>query len=211
MKVSKAVIRTGLKVGLAYRFDFLVSVLVTPISVIIFYFLWKSIYEYSGVDVINGFTFSMMVSYYVINMIVGFFTWSNVNKWIEYDVIHGDVIATLLKPLSYFKHMYFFELGINMLAIVLEAIPVFIIGFIFFNVILATPINTLLFAFSLVFASWIFFLLSYLIGLSSFWLNRISGISRAKKPIIDIVQNPINKSNKIVRTGSITLPCFFDK
>ena len=184
MKKFKGTMKSGFKVALVYRFDFFVNLLIAPISLVVFYFLWKSIYSYSGEDVIKGFTFTAMVSYYLLNMIVGFFTWSRVERWIEHEIRFGHMIMNLLRPLEYISSCFLFELGLNLLGVVLQAIPLFIIGIIFFGVDVAPLANMIFFAISLLLAHVLFFLISYLIGMVAFWFKRIEGLSRAKKPIV---------------------------
>lgn len=184
MKRYKAVAKTGFKVALTYRFDFFVTLATAPISLIVFYFLWKSIYAYSGEEIIKGFTFNAMVSYYLINMIVAFFTWSRIEKWMEHDIRYGHMIMDLLRPVEYFFSVFSFELGLNILGILVQAIPFYIIGILFFNIIIPSWINIAFFVVSLFLANILFFLISYLIGLLAFWFKRIQGLSKAKKPVI---------------------------
>lgn len=184
MKKYKAVAKTGFKVALAYRFDFFVTLVTAPITLIVFYFLWKSIFAYSGEEVIQGFTFNAMVSYYLINMIVAFFTWSKIERWMEEGIRFGHMIMELLRPIEHFFSVFSFELGLNMLGILVQAIPFFIAGVLFFGIIIPSWINIAFFVISLVLANFLFFLISYLIGLLAFWFKRIEGLSRAKKPVI---------------------------
>lgn len=180
----KAQVSAGFKTALAYRFDFFVTLFTAPISLIIYYFLWKSIFEYSGVSVINGFTFNAMVSYYVLNMIVGFFTWSDVEKWMQHDILKGELVFELLKPIRHMTCAIGFEGGLNLLGILIQAIPILAVGIIFFAMPAASLVNFLLFVVALVFAYFIYFMISYIIGIACFWLKRIDGLHRAKKPII---------------------------
>ncbi|MFH1456432.1 MAG: ABC-2 family transporter protein [archaeon] len=184
MNNLKAVVKQGVKNGLAYRFDFFVHLLLAPISLIVYYFLWKSIFGYSGEDVINGFTFTTMISYYVISLVVGYFTWSEVDEWIEWDVRHGYLIRALIQPIKYMARSFYFELGVNLLTIIFQAIPVMIAAFIFLGLEFVSPLNFILFLVSVALASVLYFLISFMIGLSAFWLNKIDGLIRTKRPLI---------------------------
>ncbi len=184
MKRYKGLVKTGFKIALAYRFDFFAQLFTSPVSLIVFYFLWKSIYSYSGQEIIQGFTFDQMVTYYFLNFIVAFFTWSKIDRWMEHDIRFGHMIMDLLRPLEHFFSSFLFELGLNILGIIIQAIPFFIIGVFFFNVEIASWLNIAFFVLSILLANALFFIISYIIGLSAFWLKRIEGLSRAKKPII---------------------------
>ncbi|VVB81483.1 ABC-2 family transporter protein [uncultured archaeon] len=175
--------KIGIKVWGAYRFEFLIALLTTPLSLIIYYYLWKSIYSYMVAEIIKGFTFESMISYYVLSMIVGFFTWTEVDKWLEQDLIHGYMIKGLLKPVSFLSWYISLEIGMNIMNILTQMIPVFIIGFLFFGLKTASPFNSIAFAASVFFSFFIYFGLTYLLGLSAFWLKRISGIRRMRRAV----------------------------
>ncbi|MBW3015942.1 ABC-2 family transporter protein [Candidatus Woesearchaeota archaeon] len=184
IKKVKGTLNAGLKTALAYRFDFFVTLVTAPISLIIYYFLWSSIFAYSGETVINGFTLNAMISYYVLNMIVGFFTWSDIEKWIQHDILRGELVFELLKPLRHMSTCLFFEGGINLLGIIIQAVPLLLVAVLFFSIEWSGWVNLVLFILSIMLAFMLYFMISYLIGLAAFWLKRVDGISRAKKPII---------------------------
>jgi len=191
MNNLKAMVKQGIKEGLVYRFDFFVQLLLAPISLVVFYFLWKSIFTYSGEEVINGFTFTMMISYYVISLVVGYFTWSEVDADIEWDVRHGYLIRALIQPIKYIARSFYFELGINTLVIIFQAIPLMIIAFIFVGLEFVSPLNFVLFLISLLLALVLYFLISFMIGLSAFWLNKIDGLIRTKRPLVGFLSGSL--------------------
>ena len=92
----------GFKVALRYRFNFVVGIITTPLSVLIYYFLWKAIYAFTGQSVIKGYSFSELVGYYVVSMIVGLFIWIDIDKWIAEDIRKGQLVVDLLRPLRLF-------------------------------------------------------------------------------------------------------------
>lgn len=174
----------GIKIAMRYRWEAIASVFTTPISLIIYYFLWKSVFAYTGAPVIRGFTFPEMVSYYVLSMIVGFVTWSEVDKWIENDLIHGWMVRGMLLPIGIVPWYLSFETGINAYNLISQMIPVFLIGIIFFSLPLVPIINLAAFALSLVLAFLIYFGMAYLLGLGAFWMRRITGLRRVRRTLI---------------------------
>lgn len=183
-KKINSLVKTGFKVALAYRFHFYITLITSPLQLIVYYFLWNAIFEHSGQEIISGFTFQGIVAYYAINMIVAFFTWSNVDEWMEYDVRRGDLLNFVLKPIR-FIYIYFFSLlGTSSLSIVLEIIPFFLIAIFIFGVGLAPAFYLSMFAISIMLALILNFLISYLVGMTAFWFNRISGIRRVKRSMI---------------------------
>ena len=128
-----------------------------------------------------------MVGYFAISMVVGFFTWSSVDDWLEHDIRHGNLIVALLKPVHFLSWNYFFELGMNILSILLEMIPILIISIIFFSLKLPSSINAIFFAVSIFLASLMYTAISFCIGLTAFWLNRIGGIRRMKRILMSFL------------------------
>ncbi|MBU2634524.1 MAG: ABC-2 family transporter protein [Nanoarchaeota archaeon] len=184
IKKSYAIARAGFKEAVAYRFHFYVTLVTSPLTLLIYYFLWKSIFEYSNVDIIRGFTFEGIVAYYALNMIVGFFVWSNVDEWLENDVRYGNLVNNLLKPFNFIFFYFFNLLGVSSLSIFLEMVPFFLIAIFLFGVKVAPVFYFLMFIVSIVLALLMSFLISYFVGMSAFWFKNISGIRRVKRVLI---------------------------
>jgi len=178
-----ALFEAGLRTGFVYRLHYFATLLSAPISLLIYFYLWSSIYAYSNATIIQGFTFEEIISYYVLAMIVGFVTWSSCDNQIEEGVVDGDTIIALLKPFSFMAWHYFFELGFNGLALVIELVPVFVVGLLF-GLKMATAFNILLFIIAIVLAMFLYFLITFLVGLTSFWLFKIGGLRRVKRTLL---------------------------
>jgi len=183
-KKIRSLVKAGFKEAVAYRFHFYITLITSPLQLLIYYFLWKSIFSYSGQETIKGFTFEVMISYYALNMIVSFFTWSNVDEWLEKDVRHGELISSLLRPFKIIYYYFFNLLGISSLAIILEIIPLFLIAIFFFGLNIAPIFYFIAFLVSLILALLISFLVSYITGMTTFWFNQISGIRRVKRVLV---------------------------
>ena len=174
----------GFKIALKYKFNILFFVVLAPLSLLVWYYLWKSIFEYTGSTVIQGFTLVQMTGYFVLSMIVGMFTWSEIDKWMEQDIRTGHITTWILKPLSYFSQAMFLEFGITWMVFMLQTIPVIIIGFVFFSLEIAPLLNILGFVISLFLAFFLTFNFTFLIGLTSFWMKNITGIRRLRRILV---------------------------
>ncbi len=187
MRKRWAVFKVGIKTALVYRFHFFISLITAPIYIIIYYSLWKSIFIYSGEPVIQGFTFQAMVAYYLLNMIVGNLVWSDIDAWLEFDIRHGHLISFMSRPISLFAWNFYFEVGIKILDLMFGVLPVILIGIAFLNLSIASWVYVLLFALAVVFAAYLYFLLSFLVGLTAFWIKSISGIRRVKRVLLSFL------------------------
>lgn len=174
----------GMKGSFVYRFNFIMSLVTTPIALIVFYFLWKSIFEFSGQEVIRGFTFESMIAYYALNMLIGFLVWTYVDEELEQSIINGTLTPILLRPLNYFWEIFSEHMGMNAIAIMIEIIPLTIIAAIFFGLGIPSLINGILFILIIIMAIFLNFTLAYLIGLTSFWFKEIGGIRRVRRILV---------------------------
>jgi ABC-2 type transport system permease protein len=176
--------KAGSRVALSYHFDFIVGIITTPLALVIYYFLWRSIYEFAGATVIQGFTFPELISYYVLSMIVGFLTWSETDKWLERGIRQGSLTRDLVKPMAFMGQWLGFEVGMNAVNIVFQITPIFFIGLLFFGLLPASAVNIIAFALSTLLAFFLYFGLTFLNGLSAFWLQRITGMRRVRRVLI---------------------------
>ena len=183
-KKAKSIIKTGFKNAIMYRFHFYVTLITSPLQLVIYYFLWDAIFNYSGKDIIQGFTFEGIIAYYALNMIVGFFTWSGVDEWLEQAVRQGNLLNQLLKPFKVIYFYFFNILGINSLGIILEMVPFFLIIIFVFGVKVAPLFYFIFFLISIILALVLTFLISYLVGMTAFWFKRIGGIRRVKRALL---------------------------
>jgi len=178
------VARASIKLAIAYKFEMLITVIVAPVSLLVFYFLWKSIYSNTGA-VIGGFTFQQLLSYYILTWIVAILTYTYVDDWIRYQVRSGTIIKEFVKPISYLRFWFYKTLSDRTFASVIEVLPIFIIGLLFFSLRI-TPFFPL-FLVSLFFALALNYLLSFFVGISAFWLVQNTGLIRLKDLLINLI------------------------
>jgi len=178
------VARASIKLAIAYRFEMFITVIIAPISLIIFYFLWKSIYGNTGL-VIGGFTFQQLLGYYVLTWVVGILVYTYVDDWIRYQIRSGTIIKEFVKPISYLRFWYYKTLADRAFSTIIEVMPILLIGFIFFSVKITAFFP--LFLVSLFFALTLNYLLSFLVGLSAFWIVHNVGLIRLKDLLMNLI------------------------
>ena len=109
MKKYAAYMRCGFLDGCAYRGAFVTGMLANFIQVIVFYYVWKSIFIYE--KTVNGYTWQMMQQYvfaaFLCNSVFSMgFEMSTAER-----IVKGDIILDLLKPVSYRGMLFFRMLG----------------------------------------------------------------------------------------------------
>jgi ABC-2 type transport system permease protein len=185
IKQVLAVLKIGAKSAFTYRMDFIVSLFMIPIHLFVYYLLWKSIFAYSGQEVIRGYTFPLLISYFVVEMITSMLIWTNIDSKISKDVRKGKMQNVLLRPMDYTLRYISGQYGGKIVNITFQVIPILIIGFVFFN--LQAGIISFIFIPVVFLAAILNFMLIYVIGMSAFWLKENRGIVRFREIIVDFV------------------------
>jgi ABC-2 type transport system permease protein len=184
MRKYWGLIKQGYKVALQYRFDFVMGLIRIPLSLVVFYFLWKAVFSYSAEDVINGYSFAEMVSYYVLSMIVGTFTWFDFDGWIRWGVKTGNIVGDFMMPMNLIYIYLFAQFGIKSLGLVIHLLPTLFIGVFFFGLQFTGVLNLVLFGFALVCAVFLSFFFTMFVGMLSFWFVEIKGLIKVKNVML---------------------------
>lgn len=182
---SFAVIKASIKNTLAYRFNFFVEMILMPLVLAVYYVLWKSIYSYSGQEIIRGYTLHMLISYYVIEMITSIIIWSKTDADLARQVRKGKMHQVLLRPMGYIPRALSGAVGGKLIGLLFNAIPIFLIGFVFFGV--AVSWSTLLFIPVVILAYLINFFLVFITGLGAFWLKENRGLVSIREIIVEFI------------------------
>ncbi len=188
-KIS-GILKTEFKMMTVYRFEMAITLIVGPLSILVFYFLWQAIYANTGVDIIRGFTFHQLVTYYIVSWFVGILSYTHIEDSLRHEVRHGRIIRDLVKPINYIWLHFFTTIGHRLYAVIIEVIPLFIIAFVFF----AVKVNLSylpLFILSVLFAAILTYLISAIVGMSAFWLIHNRGIIKIKRILLYFISGAV--------------------
>ena len=185
LKQALAVLKISAKSSFVYRFDFIVSMFLMPIQLIVYYMLWKAIFNYSGQEIIRCYTFPLLIGYYVIEMVTSMIIWNRVDTKIEQQVRKGKMSDVILRPMNPIIRYFLGQNGGKIVALSLQTIPFLIIGFIFFGV-KASAISLFYIPVALL-ALAINFLICFIVGTSAFWLKKSRGLISIREIITDFI------------------------
>lgn len=163
------------KTGIAYRFEFLASVIISPLMLLASFFIWQAVYQNSE-SLILGYTFRDMIIYYVLSQVIGHFIFNMVGNDLQQKVIYGDLTQDMLKPMSIFSQFLAKTTADRLFAFFAEVIPVFLISFIIFKINFISISATLFFAIGIVLAFLLNFLMNFLMGTLAFWISKIESV-----------------------------------
>ena len=190
MSKIKGMMKTSIRENLAYKFDMMMTVILAPISIVISYFLLKTIFLYTGTAQIGGFTFQELITYYVMNWVVGILIWTDIGDMVSYDVKNGNITKNLILPVNYITFMFVYTLSSRLLALVLEALPILLISLFVFNIKITLFILPL-FLLSLILALVLNFLITTLLALSAFWMTENRGIMKLKRVLVHFLSGAV--------------------
>ena len=109
MRKYLALIKGGFLEGIAYKENFLTGLLANFVQVVVFYYVWKSIFLYH--TEINGYTWEIMKKYVIVSFLCNSTFSFGFEMQTANSIISGNIITDLLKPLSYRSLTFFKAVG----------------------------------------------------------------------------------------------------
>jgi ABC-2 type transport system permease protein len=201
--------KINIKTAVAYRFNFAVWGFLSIMYLLIHYFLWNAVYSFTSQEIIRGFTFNGLIVYFLIISIVGTATYTEVDSMLARRIRSGNLSVFLARPISYMKRGFYLTLANRTFAIVLEKIPLVIVAAFLIDLSALKLSNGVLFSVSLIFAMALAFLISFTIGIISFWVKKYSGIRYVKDSLQQVLQGswmPLAFFPQIIQNGLDYIP-----
>ncbi|MDT9722440.1 ABC-2 family transporter protein [Paenibacillus sp. ClWae2A] len=175
MKLYWQIMFNAIQSNITYRFSTLANTLNRLLSMIVYISVWIALYN--GADLMNHTiqqaTLSEMIIYILITTLIGILIQNSNIYIISEKISSGSIVMNLIRPIGLFKTIMFETIGAKLLTVILEFIPILTVGVFLFNVSLPIGWSTLFFSLSIFNGFIIYFLLTYLLGLCSFWYYRI--------------------------------------
>jgi len=167
MNKFAAYIQISFKQSFQYKWTFAMTLATQPILLFINMALFRSIYDYNGVDTLKGYSFEQMIWYFTSYMLVLSFVWNNTANQIARKIITGDLSMDLLRPVSLFQNLMARSIASRLIAIMMDFIP----GLILYSIIIPPEFLTvqslLTFAVVVIPAFLLNYLFNYLLGITA--------------------------------------------
>ena len=149
-----------------YRFNFATSIIAGLIIVYIQISVWSALFgdNQSGIR--------QLIIYVLISSFIFNLTKSEASNKIGEKIEKGTIVTDLTKPINFRNYLFAEDIGSNIFQVLFISLPAFLFfGFQYdLSIQLLSP-NLALFLLSLFFAILIAFLLKFIIGLFTFWLE----------------------------------------
>ncbi len=169
LKKYAALMRRAMGVMLEYRVSMLIWMLTSSFPLIMLA-VWLSLAQDGPIGSYNAGDF---VAYYLMALYVREMTSVWVAWDLDYDIRHGDMSVKLLHPIHPIHEYISYNLADKLMRIVLMTPLIILAAWLIPGVhYAAAPLNLVLFVLALAAALFLRFMLTYVLGLLSFWISQ---------------------------------------
>ena len=179
-----ALTRAGIMESLHYRLGTFVTLFANLIYLVLVYYLWKAIYASSGVDVVNGMTFTDTMIYLILatslfNFLEMFVVWD-----MSRSIQSGKIILDLLKPMKFRAYTFWSYSGSHVVSFIMTFIPTFIVVMIITKGAIPIGMNLVYFIIATLFALIVNFNIEMIVATICLYTESTWGINIVKETIV---------------------------
>jgi len=201
MKKYWIIFKNSLQINFTYRFNFFASIFYEGLSLVVFAYIWLSIYRGGGV--MGDYTLSGLMFYYVVAVFIRLLiSGTDVGWTIGDEIREGGISIYLVAPISYIKMHLAKSLG-SIFARLVVFLPIFLYILFFVKKDKFNFLVMFVFFVSLSLGYMINFVIGYLVGISTFYFGFVMGLNFTTQKIVQFF------SGMMVPLG--LLPLFWQK
>ncbi len=175
MKKYFSVFKISLAQEFVYKLNFIMWRLRNTIQILVFFFLWSSVFTGGSEVSYFGYTQSSIMAYTFLLVLIRSIVMSTKSTDVSGYVSNGELSNYLLKPINFFKYLLARDSSTKILNIIFSIIEILILYLILKpNLFIQTNMfQIFLFIISLVIACFIFFSIVMLANSAPFWVPEI--------------------------------------
>lgn len=174
--------RIGFREATAYRFNAVMSLVASVLYLVMVYAIWTAI-DASGQ---LAAPLSGVLTYVLLGQVVSNSVFVDVESFISERVREGTIVNELKRPASLRFQIYSYLAGKTLFNVVSKGLPVLLIGFLFLNIQLPSPVNAAGFIVALLLSFNLVFAFSFLTSMLVFWTEIGWGIRAMRSNIQDV-------------------------
>lgn len=183
MEKYLAVISASYKITIEHRANMLVANFQSIFALFILFYFWRSVYE--GKDVINGYTFAQIVTYYFLIRV----TYNRISTFgadvLAKAIKSGEITRELVKPINYI----YYSIARNFVAAFIWAIgnlaAILLFSYFLYSVlVIPSIINFLFFSVVFVLNGILSILINAIIGSVGFWITEVTHLKTITSQLI---------------------------
>ena len=190
MKKLYYLIKMTFQIKFAYMKAFWFNIFGTAVSILIYYFLWK--YVFQSRDELHGFTAVEITTYVILSRLLSSQFSGGINREFSDWVQKGDIVVELLRPVPLVFTLFGKRVGEFLFFFLFKGIPVSILA----TLILGgtgpdSAANFVLFLISVLISIGLMFWIEVMVGLISFFTLNSYGIGYTKTALMSILSGGI--------------------
>jgi ABC-2 type transport system permease protein len=173
------ILRTCISERLTYRADFAFATLVRFLPIVTQIFLWGAVYAGASSGTLNGYTYRNMVAYALLVMVGrAFSSMPGLASGIARDVRDGTIKKYLTQPVDMLAYLFWARVAHKLVYYAVATAPFVLVFYLCRGFFDQSPdlLTIAAFAYALILAFLIGFLLECVIGLISFWFLEVSSL-----------------------------------
>jgi ABC-2 type transport system permease protein len=177
---------SSLRSNLTYRLEVLLYLFGQLLGIFVQVYIWYALYgnEQEISSSVGNISISEMITYVLISTFISVFATNDVIFRVSSKVVSGEIAMDLLKPMSFKSVIFCQSFGSNMYRILFEFIPMLVVSLLVFHVMLPSAYHFLIFCIMLINTLLLNFIITYVIGLISFWYGLVWQINTVLNALI---------------------------
>lgn len=183
-------IRITFQTKFAYIKAFWFNIFGTTVSILIYYFLWK--YVFQSREELHGFTAVEIVTYVILSRLLSSQFSGGINKEFSEWIQKGNIVVELLRPVSVMFTLFGKRMGEFFFFLLFKGAPITILATLFLGGVGPRGGGNLLLFFVSIFISiGLMFWIEIMVGLISFFTLGAYGLSYTKTALMSILSGGI--------------------
>jgi ABC-2 type transport system permease protein len=185
--IAFRLIGANLQERLVYRFDLIVGLIRSFITLLVFRYLWIALY--GGKEIFDGISLNQTLTYSLMSLILRpVFQANSMIPEISRRIRSGNITFDIARPIYFGNLLFFQSIGRTIATFLFSSFPLFLLAIVFMDIQL--PSSGMVwgaFVVSLILGYLTAFLIDYILSLFGFWVTNVSGFLFAKWNVIDLL------------------------
>lgn len=188
MKLYIIVLKNILKANRIYKLNYFATVFYPILFIVLRVSIWKALYTYGDVQTPNDINLQNMIAYTIISQFLIAFVITDIMNDMNQKILKGDICHLLLLPVNIISYEFWTSFMESILKIVYFAVFPFSFSVVVYGLCIdVTAMTAFLFLISSFLAFILFFLYSFIMGISAIWLRNSFFLSNLDEAIFSLL------------------------
>lgn len=193
MRLYFEFIKNAFQSNTAYRMDTIIRFFSRIIYILVWTAIWTALYASNAITDSRSGVISLkeMLTYVVLSTGVTIFISNNIIEKLDDKIRSGEIAADLIKPMKFKACLLCGTIGDCLYLTVFQLIPYMVVAALIFSINYPSWTNLLLFTISILNGTFIYYSISYLIGLIGFWYMSVWHLERLLEDAVRLLAGSV--------------------